>query len=184
MLRGEEVLAYYHVPVHRGQVEGERRAFGMVQGVAVSPELRGQGVFRTLAEFATEDLVSSDLDLLYTFPNHRSVGAFVKYNGYVPVKTLRPYVLPVRSAQIFETKLKLGGVERVLGAVADCVFRLPSVPLEKGSAMAQHEEIDDEVAALYAAQQPGLGTALVRDRAYLTWRLVERPNSRHFIFSL
>ena len=184
VLRGEEVLAYYHVPVYEGQVGGERRRFGMVQGVAVSPELRGQGVFRRLAEFATDDLARSDLALLYSFPNGRSIKAFVKYNGYAAVETLRAYVLPVRSAQLINAKANLGGLGRLLGAAVDRLFRIPSVPMEEGATLVAHEEVGDEVAAAYAAQQSGLGTALVRDRAYLTWRFVERPNSRHFIFSL
>ena len=184
VLRGEEVLAYYHVPIHKGQVGGERRRFGMVQGVAVSPKLRGRGVFRTLAEFATEDLARSDVDLLYTFPNGRSIRTFIKYNGYAAVKTLRPYVLPVRSAQVLEAKLRLGRMGRILGAAVDGVFRLPSMSLERGAALTLHDGIDDEIAEAYAAQQPGLGMALVRDRAYLTWRFVDRPNSRHLIFSL
>ena len=126
-LVNQEIVGYYHVPIYEGLFDGEKKYLAMVQEVAVSREVRRQGVFRKLAEFATEDLLRSGIHLGYTFPNDRSIHTFLKYNGYTMVCTLETYILPVRSGDILRSKMNLFGMDKAAGYCTDLFFRRFSV---------------------------------------------------------
>jgi hypothetical protein len=67
---GNEIAGYYHAPFYSGQVKGKEKLFAMVQDVAVNNEVRGKGVFKKLADYATNRLVSSRCKL-YLYVSQR-----------------------------------------------------------------------------------------------------------------
>ncbi len=183
-LEDGKVLAYYHVPVYRGVVRGADKTFAVVQGVAVSRKLRGRGVFRRLAEYATARLLDADIDLLYTFPNDKSIHTFVKYNGYEHVATYGAYALPVDGALLLGSRVNLFGLERVAGAALDKALDALGKKLAPSATLRLRDGIGEDVAEVFAAHQRPFGVHLRRDARYLRWRFLERPNSRHLVFAL
>ena len=183
-LVNQEIVGYYHVPIYEGLFDGEKKYLAMVQEVAVSREVRRQGVFRKLAEFATEDLLRSGIHLGYTFPNERSIHTFLKYNGYTLVCTLGTYILPVRSGDILRSKMNLFGMDKAAGYFTDLLFSRFSVRRDNAAEVELRQEIDWDIAQVFSAFQKVHRIALLRDEKYLRWRFDRRPSSTHFYLSI
>lgn len=184
VILNEEIMAYYHMPVFEILVKGKRKRFAMVQEVAVNRELRGKGVFRKLADLATRELKTSNIDAVYTFPNHKSIHTFLKYNGYTKVCTLGTYILPARSGAVFRSKINLLGLEKIVGSFVDIFFNLFTVKLDRGTSVSLHPNIDDTILGIFDEYQKEHVLVLLRDKKYLRWRFDHRPSSSHYYFSI
>ncbi len=183
-LVNDEIMGYYHVPIYEGLIGGEKKSLAVVQEVAVDKRVRKQGVFRKLADFATEDLLQSGIAAVYTFPNDRSIHTFLKYNAYTLVGTLGTYILPVRSGDILRSKINLLGVDKAIGLCADFLFRRFSVRLDREVSIQVHSEINPDIVRVFSAYQEVQRLALLRDESYLRWRFDRRPSSPHYYFSI
>lgn len=182
-LEEEKIAGYYHVPFYEGVIDSVKKKFGMVQDVAVSKRLRGRGVFQQLASFATEDLLKQGIDLLYTFPNEKSIHTFLKYNGYSPVHTFDAFILPVKSALVIQSKVKLIGLEKIIGAAADVFFKR-SVRLKAGEKISVSTAFDDSTVEQFQKFSSRYPVHRARTKNYLIWRYAKKPASRHFVVSL
>jgi GNAT superfamily N-acetyltransferase len=178
------IVGYYHVPVYAGVVAGEKKLFAMVQDVAVSREMRGRGVFRKLAEFATEDLINSNINLIYTFPNHKSIPTFLKYNGYRQIYTYDSYVLPVKSAAVIKSKIKMLGAENVVGWFADRFFDATSQRLQNGFKVESQTHFDEPTLNLFRDFNREFVCHLERSADYLQWRFFDKPHGKHFLVTV
>jgi hypothetical protein len=178
------IVGYYHVPVYDAYIHGEKKKFAMVQDVAVSNSMRGQGVFRRLADFVTQDLAASELDLIYTFPNKKSIHTFEKYNAYHRVGSLRAYILPIRSKLILRAKFKLFGLESIIGWFADWMVGLMTASINKQYSFLSHQSFNTELVSLFQRFSSRFSFSLNRDQGYLSWRSLQKPTGNHFIFSV
>ncbi|MEJ7861498.1 MAG: GNAT family N-acetyltransferase [Pyrinomonadaceae bacterium] len=179
-----KIVGYYHVPVYEGVVNNEKKNFAMVQDVAVSATMRGRSVFRKLAEFATNDLVNSDINLIYTFPNQKSIHTFLKYNGYKQIYTYDSYILPVATSAIIKSKLSLFGFEKPVGWLADKYFDLRNCKMAKGSEVKKIDQFDEEIAGLFHRFNSNFLCHLNRTKNYLQWRFFNKPIGKHFLITL
>ncbi|HLG34470.1 MAG TPA: GNAT family N-acetyltransferase [Bacteroidia bacterium] len=178
-----KISGYYHVPFYEGIIRGEKKKFGVVQDVAVSKRLRGGGVFNQLASFATEDLLKSGIDFLYTFPNDKSIHTFLKYNGYSTVHTFDTFILPVKTSLLIQSKVKLFGLEKIIGAAADLFFKR-SFALKKDEQISVNKNFDDATVGLFEKFSSRFPVHRARTKNYLQWRYVEKPTVNHVIVSL
>lgn len=181
-LKNEKIIGYYHVPVYEGVVDGQKKYLAMVQEVAVDRELRGQGIFRELADFATKDLLATGIHAAYTFPNRQSIHTFLKYNGYTEISTLKTYILPVRSGDILRSKVNLFGAEAGVGYCADLFFRQFSVGMDHAAKVQLHKQVGEDIKEVFSAYQKRHYISLLKDEKYLRWRFDCRPSSRYFYF--
>lgn len=183
-LSEEKIVGYYHVPIYEGVVNGAKKKFAMVQDVAVSSQMRGQNVFRRLAEFATSDLADSNIDLIYTFPNEKSIHTFLKYNGYRRVGIFDSYVLPVDSTVVIQSKFRFSGIEKLLGLAADKYFELRDDKLPQDFDVCIKDDFDDDVTGLFQQYNAKFVCHLNRTQEYLRWRFLEKPTGKHFLITL
>ena len=179
-----KIVGYYHVPVYEGAVGGERKNFAMVQDVAVSVSMRGRSVFRRLAEFATEDLINSGINLIYTFPNQKSIHTFLKYNGYQKIYAYDSYILPFDTSSVMKSKFKLFGLENLFGAVFDKYLDLRNLQPAKDFAVKTKERFDAPTAELFERFNSKFICHLERSADYLQWRFFEKPVGKHFLLTL
>jgi len=184
IMADNEILGYYHVPIYQGLIRGERKHFAVVQEVAVSRRLRGQGLFRRLADFATGDLLQSGIQAAYTFPNEKSIHTFLKYNGYTRISTFQTFLLPVRSGAILGSKVNLGGIEKLAGFFGDLLFGCISVREDIKAEVRLHKEIDKDILGVFSAYQKEHTIALLRDEIFLKWRFEGRPSSTYQYFAI
>jgi hypothetical protein len=180
----DKIVGYYHIPVYKGKLKGLNDNFAMVQDVAFTSNLRGGGIFRKLASYANEELAKSGIDLIYTFPNIKSIHTFIKYNGYTKVCTYDAYILPVKTASIIKSKINLLGLEKIPGAVADWYFSLYKNMLKSANKVNVKEHFDEEVIELFQKFNCQFEIHLDRTKEYMNWRFFKKPEGRHFLVTL
>jgi hypothetical protein len=175
-----EIKGYYHIPIYDAMAAGQKQLLAMVQEVAVSPYLRGQGMFRKLAEFATSDLLRSGIEAVYTFPNAKSIHTFLKYNGYQCIGSLNTYLLPLSSGRILRSKMNLRGLEKLVGFVFDYLLQLFRVKKDPQVTFKRLRHVDHRMIDVFATYQKQHRISLLRDASFLKWRFEQRPKSEHF----
>ena len=181
----EKIIGYYHVPIYRCSINGEEKLIGNIQDVAVNPNYRGIGLFRQLAEFANKDLDKSEVDLIYTFPNNKSIRTFLKYNDFKVVSAVPAYIRPVNSGGILRSKINLLGLEKIAGWFADgFVNLLASNPKLANAQIERITEITDEVEAIFSAYSMQFPNHLIRDKAWLDWRYLKSVRGKHHILGV
>ena len=79
---------------------------------------------------------------------------------------------------------RAGALGRCLGSAADRCWDKLSRPSAGGGAVRLHDEIGDEIAAIFARQQRECSITLQRDIPYLRWRFMKRPGTEHFVITL
>ena len=181
----EKIIGYYHVPLYRCSVNSEEKLIGNIQDVAVNPNYRGVGLFRQLAEFANQDLDDSDVDLIYTFPNDKSIRTFLKYNDFKIVSAVPAYIRPVSVGGILRSKINLLGLEKIAGFFADGLINLFSKNIKlKDVSIETITEITDEVEAVFADYSKQFQNHLVRNKAWLDWRYLKSVRGKHHVLAL
>ncbi len=174
-----EIAGYYHAPVYEMQVKGEKKLFAVVQDVAVSDKLRGQGVFRKLAEFATERLMQSGIDAIYTYPNDKSIKTFLKYNGYRNIYTYDSFLLPLDFRKLIKAKIDFPFIGEITGSVLNLFFR-KRFNASKHEQFAVLQKADESIAVLFQKFAGSFPVSRKRDLNYLKWRYEQRPDSEYF----
>ena len=181
----DKIIGYYHVPIYRCSINGEEKLIGNIQDVAINPNYRGIGLFRQLAEFANKDLDNSEVDLIYTFPNDKSIRTFLKYNDFKIVSAVPAYIRPVSSGGILRNKINLLGLEKIVGWFADgFVNLLASNPKLTNAKIEPVTEITDEVEAVFSDYSKSFQNHLIRDKAWLNWRYLNSVRGKHHLLAL
>jgi GNAT superfamily N-acetyltransferase len=178
-----KIAGYYHIATYDFLAGDQKLRIGQIQSVAVSPSFRGQGLFRRLADFAHDELMAH-LDLIYTFPNTRSIHTFLKYNDYLTVKPLPMLLLPLHTSEIIRSRGKFFGLEAVLGWVIDLWGKALRKGMSSGESIVVRTSFDDEALGVFETFQNAHALRLLRNRDYMNWRYLETPKGRHFIVGL
>ncbi len=178
-----KLSGYYHAPFYEGQINGQQKLFAMVQDVAIDGGLRGKGVFRKLADYATSQLVASGANLIYTFPNDKSIHTFLKYNGYKKVCSYDTYLLPVKSSQIIKSKISLAGIEKLIGSVSD-IFFSRNYKLKSKESVDLLNGFNDETASFFNRFATSFPISRNRSREYLDWRYIKKPGAKRVVLVL
>jgi GNAT superfamily N-acetyltransferase len=182
---GDRIIGYYHVPVYRCMIDGEEKLIGNIQDVAVNPNYRGGGLFRKLAEYANADLNHVGIDLIYTFPNDKSIHTFLKYNHFSTVSAVPTYLRPVNSGGIIRSKANLLGTEKVLGAIGDLSLKLISKSIKIVDAQVETiHEITNEVEHAFTEYDSTFRNHLIRDKDWLIWRYLRSPRGKHHVLAV
>lgn len=182
---GNKIIGYYHIPVYRCMVNGQEQLIGNIQDVAVNPNYRGGGLFRKLAEFANEDIDKTEVDLIYTFPNDKSIRTFLKYNSFGLVTSVPTYLRPVNSGEILRSKLNLLGLEKLIGFCVDGAINLISKNIKLPNAQIEKiNEITTEVETVFREYASSFPIHLVRDKEWLDWRYLRSVRGKHHILGV
>ena len=88
------VIGYYHIPTYEMLIQNKNLNIGNIQSVAIAKSHRGNNLFQKLAKFTNND-INKHVDLVYTFPNHKSIHTFIKYNDFCRVAMLPVYLRPI-----------------------------------------------------------------------------------------
>ena len=181
----DKIIGYYHVPIYRCSINGEEKLIGNIQDVAVNPNYRGIGLFRQLAEFANKDLDDSEVDLIYTFPNDKSIRTFLKYNDFKVVSAVPAYIRPVSSSGIIRSKINLLGLEKIAGWFGDMAINLFSKNIKlKDASVEQVTEITDKIESVFSEYNQQFENYLIRDKAWLDWRYLKSVRGKHHVLGV
>ena len=76
------------------------REYSVFAEILTLKDLKKKNVFQNLAKFANND-INQHVDLIYTFPNHRSIHTFIKYNDFHTVTVLPLHLRPISVRAFF-----------------------------------------------------------------------------------
>ena len=177
----EEIVGYYHIPVYEIRIGREVCKIGHIQNVAVLSKFRNQKIFQKLAKFANND-ADEHVDLIYSFPNQRSIHTFTKYNNFQVVSELPVYILPLDSSKLIQSKVNLLGLQYLIGPLIDMVFQLMTKKLGTEERLIFLDDVSTEVEKLFGHFNMKHHLGLVRNKEYLRWRYRDSPKGKyHFV---
>lgn len=176
---GDRIVGYYHMPIYDAVIDGRAMRIGNIQDVAMLADHRRQGGFRQLAECANAEAdASPEVDLIYTFPNARSIHTFLKYNGYQRLLTYPTHVMPLDAGAMLGRRLPLLG--HAVGAAGGGLLKLlRRRPRMSGSIAVAHEP-DAAMAAAFMEHAARFRCCLHRDLRWLQWRYARSPRGKHW----
>jgi hypothetical protein len=179
---GMKIFGYYHIVLYDGYSGGKSQLYAMVQDVAISKELRGQGKFRDLSDYANSFIAQHFPEVIsYTFPNDKSIHTFIKYNNYKTVDTLPSWFQPINSYGIVKNKLPLGA--KLISFLLD-KFTAVKIRNVTGNYKIQENELTPKFSSIFKDFSSRQNLSICRDFNYLKWRFVDKPSSNHRFYSL
>ena len=165
---------------------GDRLVSGaMIQDVGTLESHRGQGVFREMGAFALASLRSQGVDLIYTFPNQRSLPSFVRNHAYSIVAKVPVYLAPLDLRDPLTARA--GAVGGVLGRILVGLFRAVRVRrarLEPTEGVGVVEPRDAALEALSRGFAKRTRIHLDRTSRYTGWRFGEKPGGEYQVWGL
>jgi hypothetical protein len=177
-----KILAYYHVPLYNGKLGNAYVLYAMIQDVAVSNTLRGRGIFKDLATFANKHLDEQNIEVVYTFPNAKSMHTFVKYNNFSTLLELPAYILPLSTSLIIKSKINLPLLPQIAGTMVDSILKYSFPTADKNFQITLHDSFTPELEAVYTNYNKKYLFCLQKNVQYLNWRFVEK--GKHYIISI
>jgi GNAT superfamily N-acetyltransferase len=163
----EEPVALYAAFPTVLAVDGQRTVGFQSFDTLTSEPFRGRGLFVTLAEFLYERLRNQGASLVYGIPNGDSIGGFIRRLGWTSLDPFPMMVRPVGTRYV-RVRAKL---------------RTPQI---SHPSRLEHRNIREvtacsaDVDELLVRSNYRDTTGVVRDYAYLSWRL-QRPGSTYRI---
>ena len=115
------------------------------------------------------------MNLIYTFPNDKSIHTFIKYNEYTLVGSLPTYILPTRLNKIISSKINLYGLENIFGCVMQWYLNSLKKNLNQDEYIFTISSFDDNINKLFEDFSHNYLFSLTRSEAFLKWRYIDRP---------
>jgi GNAT superfamily N-acetyltransferase len=182
----EGIAGQYALIPLRMKAQGRLCIGGLSLDTMVHPDYRGQGVFLRLAERVYQLAAERGIDFVYGFPNQNSHHAFIArlnwrdlHNG-VPI-----WAKPLNIDSIVQKRFVKSGLIAALGGT---VGKVAVNLLSRNSAttgptchIRETASFDDRFDSLWNEASSEWNVAVVRDRAYLTWRYVDKPGGGYTI---
>jgi GNAT superfamily N-acetyltransferase len=141
--------------------------------IATAPELRGRGLYRRVASTLWQSLAEDGFAVTYGFTNRLSTAVTLGVLGRREVGPLPLRVRLLRPLRLAAAALRLGADARDPGPAAD----------PAGDGVARVGRFDARWDELWRRIEPALDVAVVRDRAYLSWRYAQRPDATYEILA-
>ena len=178
-----KIVGYYHIVTHNFIAKNKKYVIGNVQDVAVNQEFQGMGVFRKLSKFANSD-VSKYVDILYSFPNKKSLKTFLKYEKFNLIDCLPVYILPLKINNIIGSRLRFFGVYKILGLIISFFYKNKNIDLKSNEQVILLDHLDERIYDLFKKFSEKHLYYVVRDKDYLNWRYVKSPKGNFFFLGL
>ena len=178
----KKVIGYYHIPIYNFYIKKKLYKIGSIQSVAILKKYRKKNVFRNLSNFANHD-ANKYLDLIYTFPNQKSIGTFLKYNKFNYISTLPFYIYPIKSNNIINSKTNFFGFN-LAGKLIDFSVKLFLKKLDKEEKIILFDKFNKKILDLFNKFNNKHSFYLKRDYSYLNWKYEKSPKSNYLIFGL
>ena len=167
---------------------GGRPVLGaMLNDGATQPAYRKQGVLRAMDDYMRERLAARGVELVLGIPNDRSLHGFTGHGAYQVVTRVPVYVRPLDFGRVIASRLPLGPLATMLGAVAGPVYRALRVrrpaPI-RAQEMGPIERFDDAIDLVSREFGAAVHLHLERSARYLNWRFLDKPTREYTAWSV
>ena len=177
------VIGYYHIPTYDMLIQNKKVTIGNIQSVAISKNYRGKNLFQKLAKFANHD-INYHVDLIYTFPNHKSIHTFIKYNDFCRVAMLPLQLRPISVKAFFVKKLNSNFLGSILGSLFEIYSNLRKKSLDQFDLIKEETEFNTEIETLFLKFGSRHDIGLKRDMSFLKWRFKNLFEEKYKIVGL
>jgi len=137
-------------------------------------DYRGKGLFITLAKEVYAKSAAAGAALVYGFPNGNSIHGFVKKLDWQVLDPL-PFLIKPLQSKYFTDKIK------PLRFLPNISLSFGSYAANKNYKITESSEFPEAATALWNAFSQDIKVAVHRDKAYLDWRYIQKPNEDYKI---
>lgn len=181
----EELIGYYAAIPYPYLFDGRPVGAGMVCDVMTGSRARGKGVFTKMGAFALEQMKAAGVDFVTGYPIRPEVLPGHLKVGWKVVQKMPIYIKVLRTSALLDLK-GLGFLSRLGDLAASGLNFLPNrIPARATyslEALTVPELLADATWPAFLEQwSKGVPNALLKDRAFLEWRL-GAPETSYRIF--
>lgn len=169
----EKVAAIYAIAPVKFKIGDQQVVGSQSLDTITDVDYRGKGLFINLAKSVYDKAAANQVKLVYGFPNGNSIHGFAKKLDWQVLDPV-PFLLKPLNSSYFSKKIKF-------------LSWLPNLPIGFKSAVAKNVEIreefafPDQVNALWDKFAKSITVAVQRDKEYLTWRYLNKPQEDYKI---
>jgi len=137
-------------------------------------DYRGQGLFIKLAKDVYEKAAKSNTVLVYGFPNGSSIGGFKKKLEWEVLDPL-PFLIKPLETKYFFSKIK------GLRFLPNFSLSFSKLKKDKNYSLVNNFSFPTEVNELWDKFSKNFKVGVKRDKEYLDWRYIDKPNENYSI---
>ncbi len=156
------------------KIENQIYAASQTMDIITDVNYRGKGLFTELAKNLYPEAYKDNIALMYAFPNGKSIHGFIKYLNWHKIDPL-PFIIKPLKTKYFTNKISI-------------LKNLPNLPLsfknykkDKSIKIEIVDFFDDNVTQLWHEFSKNIKVAVNRDKQYLDWRYIDKPNQNYII---
>lgn len=149
------------------------------------PEYGGSGIFRAAAEAVYSAQNDAGQRFIYGFPNRNSIHGFIKYLKWQQIMPAPVHIRPVRISKSISRKI-CGNKETSSSASENtCQDTSSLLSVKSGKyKLLVETEFGDWADELWIRCRNQHRLWVVRNKAYLNWRYVNKPENKYHIVSI
>ncbi len=178
----KKIIGYYHIPKYEFIINEKKYKIGSIQDVAILKKYRRKNIFKKLSNFAIVNSFKY-LDLMYTFPNKKSIHTFLKHGEFNFLTTLPFYIYPFKSIDLLKSKFRFLGINFVAKLI-DFYFNLYSSKIQKDEKIIIINKLDKQVLKLLDQFSKKHKIHLNKNLEFLNWKYSRFINSPYKIVAL
>lgn len=137
-------------------------------------DYRGKGLFIKLAKDVYNKAIESDASLVYGFPNGNSIYGFKNKLQWTVLDPL-PFLIKPLKTKYFTNKIK------ILSFLPNINLSFSKYSNKSSLLLQEKQSFPEEVDAIWNKFSRNIDVAIVRDKKYLDWRYIQKPNENYKI---
>jgi hypothetical protein len=180
---GGKLAAQYAVVPLTLRIDGRDCAAALSLDTATASEFRGRGLFPKLATQLYSELAEENFAAVFGFPNRQSAPSFFTKLGWLELAPFPLLFKPLRGGvrKWLESKGATGRLVSPVAEAASALIRRAPRRIPPTLVFEEVRRFPDDSDELWERASAGKRCVVVRDRRYLDWRYVQRPESEYRI---
>jgi len=182
---GDKLVGQYTASPVQMYANGSNFTAALSHDTMTAPQYGGLGIFRATAEALYTEQKKAGHGFIYGFPNRNSIHGFEKYLNWRRVMSAPVHVRPLNFTKYIFNKLAGRKNYQVPEKnIAMCMKKTFSETKSGEYRLTIEPEFNDWADDLWMRCQNQHYLWVIRDKTYLNWRYVERPESNYIIITI
>jgi len=182
----EQLVGQYAASPVRMHFEGQDLIVALSHDTMTDPQYGGLGIFKNTAEALYKDQETAGHFFIYGFPNHNSIHGFKKYLNWHQIMPLPVHIRPIGIMTQFLKRMLANGHHSSFNDHETILSQDSVLLLCKSSTydLLIESKFGDWADNLWQRCRSQHRVWVIRDKTYLNWRYVSRPESKYDIISI
>lgn len=179
---GDKLVGQYTASPVYMYADGRNITAALSHDTMTDPEYARLGIFRNTAEALYADQKKEGHFFIYGFPNRNSIHGFIKHLQWQRIMTVPVHVRPIRMIKNISRYLSAG---MRVSQKEESILNVASLPYDKSGVynLRIEKEFGNWADELWKSCRNQHRLWVVRDRNYLNWRYVLKPENQYNIVS-